>query len=258
MAFSNCSLLGNAPRENNPAVTMRVMTYNIHHGRGVDGVVDLDRIARVILAEQPDVVALQEVDRGVRRTDRRDLPRELSELTGMHVFFERNIVHEGGDYGNAVLTRFPVVKEVNTHLRMIREGEQRGVVQMVLDAEGTHLLFMNTHIDYRPDDAERLLNVEQFREIAATYGDLPVVITGDFNTLPGTRTHLKMKEQFTDAWEVAGEGPGYTFPSRKPNRRIDYLFTSGEIAAKRAWIPETQASDHLPLVVDLEIPGRPE
>lgn len=234
-------------------VSLRVMTYNIHHGRGMDGEVNLERIARVITAENPDIVALQEVDRGVERTGRRDLPGELAALTGMHAFFERNITYQGGDYGNAILTRLPVVKEENIHLRMIREGEQRGVVRMVLAAGGREIVLMNTHIDYRPDDEERLLNVEQFKEIAATGDDRPTIIVGDFNDRPGSRTHGMMKEMFTDAWETAGKGDGFTFRSDRPDRRIDYVWVAGDIKVLNAWIPQTLASDHLPLVVDLEV-----
>lgn len=233
--------------------TIRVMSYNIHHGRGIDEVVDLERIAEVIRREKPDVVALQEVDRGVRRTDGRDLPAELAELTGMRVFFGANLEFQGGDYGNAILSRFPASSEANTHFRMLREGEQRGVLQVVLEAEGGAFLFMNTHIDYRPDDTERLLNVEQLKEIVASYDSLPVIITGDFNDLPGSRTHLRMKDFLTDAWEVAGEGDGFTYRADRPEKRIDYVFTSEEITPKSARVPQTLASDHLPLVVDVEI-----
>lgn len=242
----------NRPPKN--PVSVRVMSYNIHHGRGMDGEVDLERIARVITAENPDIVALQEVDRGVERTGRRDLPGELAALTGMRAFFERNITYQGGDYGNAVLTRLPVLEEENIHLRMIREGEQRGVIRMVLAVGGKPIVFMNTHIDHRlGDDEERLLNVEQFKEIAASSGYLPIIIVGDFNDWPDSRTHRKMKEMFIDAWEVAGNGEGFTYRSDLPDRRIDYVWFAGEIEAVKAWIPQSLASDHLPLVADLEV-----
>ncbi len=232
---------------------LRVMSFNIRHGRGMDGEVDLQRIATVIRRENPDVVALQEVDRGVERSGRVDTPAVLEELTGMEAFFERNIEFQGGDYGNAVLTRFPIRKKANTHLDMLREGEQRGVIHMILDVDGRELLFLNTHIDYRRDDSERLKNIRQFREIVGAYGDLPVIFCGDFNDFPGSRTHEKMKEDFVDAWEAAGEGDGFTFPSDEPDRRIDYVFLSrkGTLHPAGARVVDTRASDHRPLVVDL-------
>src|SRR6185295_11676569 len=100
----------------------RVMTYNIHHGEGADGRVDLLRVAEVVKQEKADIVALQEVDKGVERTKRRDLPAELAALTGMTCVFSNNFHYQGGEYGNAVLTRFPVLRWDNTHYQMLRRG----------------------------------------------------------------------------------------------------------------------------------------
>ncbi len=235
-------------------VRLRVMTYNIHHGEGVDGVVDLARIAEVIRRESPDLVGLQEVDKGVARTQRRDFPAELAALTGMTCVFSNNFHYQGGEYGNAILTRLPLERWTNTHLRMLRPNEQRGVLQVVVRIRDRQLLFMNTHIDYRRDDAERLANVEQFKEIVAAEAPLPVIFVGDFNSLPGSRTHAAMSEFFDDVWPTAGEGPGFTFNSTNADRGIDYVWISKGAPLKplRAWIPLTTASDHLPLAVDLE------
>lgn len=96
--------------------TIRLLTYNIRHARGMDGEVNVRRIAAVIREIAPDVVALQEVERGVPRTERRDLTRELAVLTGMAGYFERNHAVGGGDYGNAILSRFPIIEQNNTHV----------------------------------------------------------------------------------------------------------------------------------------------
>jgi len=247
-----------APSQAAPA-TFRAMTFNIHHGEGTDGRIDLERIAALITAEGADLVALQEVDRGVERTSRRDLPAELAALTGMTAVFSSNYAFQGGEYGNAVLTRFPVRRWANTHLRMLRAGEQRGVLQVVVDAHGRDLLFLATHIDYRPDDAERLLNVEQFREVLAQYGGLPALFGGDFNDTPGSRTYAGMAELFDDVWVAAGEGDGFTIPSRGPTRRIDYLWVlkGSPLRPLRAWVPPSDASDHLPLAAEFAFQGGP-
>ncbi|MCZ7637177.1 MAG: endonuclease/exonuclease/phosphatase family protein [Verrucomicrobia bacterium] len=246
-----------APRKAGP-VAFRVMTYNIHHGEGLDGRVDLERIAELIRAQQADIVALQEVDRGVQRTGRRDFPAELAALTGLTCVFSNNFAFQGGEYGNAVLTRFPVVRWTNTHLRMLRPAEQRGVLQLVLEVHGRELLFLNTHIDYRPDDAERLANVAQFREVLAQYPGLPAVFAGDFNDTPGSRTHHAMSEHWTDVWASAGAGDGFTIPSQAPNKRIDYLWIRKDapLRAVHAWVPTSTASDHLPVVADFTWPRR--
>jgi endonuclease/exonuclease/phosphatase family metal-dependent hydrolase len=143
--------------------TLRVMTYNIHHGEGLDKRLDLERIAALIKQSGAEIVALQEVDRGVERTARRDLPAELAKLTGMTAVFENNFPFQGGEYGNAVLTKFPVKSKKNLHYKMLQVGEQRGVLSVVLDVRGRDVLFVNTHLDYRPNDAERLMNAEGHR-----------------------------------------------------------------------------------------------
>jgi endonuclease/exonuclease/phosphatase family metal-dependent hydrolase len=236
------------------AAPFRVMTYNIHHGEGLDGRVDLERIAAVIREHRADIVALQEVDKGVRRTAGRDFPAELAALTGMTCLFRNNFAYQGGEYGNALLTRFPVRHWTNTPLRMLRAGEQRGVLQAVLEVQGRELLVLNTHLDYRRDDAERLANVAQFREILAGYPGLPAVVAGDFNDLPGSRTWAAMAAEFDDVWPLAGAGEGFTFPSARPERRIDYQWRrkGSPLRPRRAWVPGSDASDHRPLVVEWE------
>jgi len=246
-----------APSGQAAASTFRVMTYNIHHGEGVDGRVDIERIAALIRGERADLVALQEVDKGVERTGGRDLPAELASLTGMTCLFRNNYAFQGGEYGNAILSRFPVRRWTNTLLRMLRPGEQRGVLQAVVDIGGRDLLFLATHIDYRPDDAERLTNVKQFREVLAEYGKMPALFGGDFNDAPGSRTYEAMAALFEDVWVKAGDGVGFTIPSREPNKRIDFLWLShgAPLRAIRAWVPRSEASDHLPVVAEFAWTG---
>jgi endonuclease/exonuclease/phosphatase family metal-dependent hydrolase len=139
---------------------------------------------------------------------------------------------------------------------------------------------MNTHIDYRGEDTERLMNVEEIKNAsvaalvkARTFSTAPqsanshwrlqtserlqspTIICGDFNALPGSRTHARMKDQFRDAWEEAGIGDGFTFPSTEPVRRIDYIWLSqhDSLHPLKLWVPETEASDHLPVVAEIEL-----
>lgn len=239
-----------------PPTVFRVMSFNIHHGEGMDRRVDLARLAAIIRAEGADLVALQEVDRGTARTARRDLTAELAVLTGMTGIFSNNFHYQGGEYGNAILSRFPVHYWTNLHYRMLRPGEQRGLLLAELDVQGRRLLFLNTHIDYRPDDSERLANVEEIAAAVAAHPGLPVVLAGDFNDLPGSRVWRRLREQFHDAWELAGEGDGFTYPADSPRRRIDYVWfaPTNALRPRRAWVPETQASDHRPLVVEFAWP----
>jgi len=233
---------------------LRVMTYNIHHGEGLDGKVDLARIAKIISTERADIVALQEVDRGVRRTAGRDLPAELAQMTGLTCVFSNNFAYQGGEYGNAVLTRFPVLRATNSLYQMLRPNEQRGLLQLTLDVHGRKLVFLNTHIDYRPDDSERWLNVQEIKTLTAGYPGLPVILCGDFNTTPESRIYRELRTTFADAWPLAGGGEGFTFPANAPDRRIDYVWVSqpNRLRPISASVPASDASDHRPLVVEFQ------
>lgn len=234
--------------------TLRVMSYNLHHGEGLDGKLDLERIAKVIVDAKADLVGLQEVDRGVARTQKRDLPAELAKLTGLPVVFENNHPYQGGEYGNAILSRYPIVRSKNTHYQMLRAGEQRGVLQVVIDVGGREVLFLNTHLDYRPDDAERRLNVGELKAIVAAAGPRPVVLVGDFNATPESRTIALLREFLTDAWPAVGRGEGFTIPVRKPAKRIDYVWvTEATLQPLHMEVLTSDASDHLPIVAELRL-----
>lgn len=228
------------------------MTFNIHHGEGLDGKVDLPRIAALIQQERADIVALQEVDKGVARTARRDLPAELAALTGLSCVFSNNFPYQGGEYGNAILTRFPIRSATNTHYRMLRPNEQRGLLQLTLQVRGRPLVVLNTHIDFRHDDSERLRNVSEIQSVAARAGSVPIILCGDFNDTPGSRVHQQLSGSFLDSWEQAGVGSGWTYPAEQPRKRIDYVWTARAVPLEivSAHVPDSAASDHRPLVVE--------
>lgn len=235
------------------ATTFRVMTFNIHHAVGLDEKLDLQRIADLIKAEKADLVALQEVDKGIERSRKLDIAAELGRLTGMTSVFSNNYAFSGGQYGNAILSRFQVESTDHRLLPKTDTPEQRGWLKAVVNIHGNKLSFWNTHIDHRGNDKERLQAVEKF----ATWVQqekLPVIFCGDFNDTPGSRTHQKLKAHFDDSWEKVGQGPGNTVPIQKPTRRIDYLWLShgAPLQPVRAWVPNTDASDHLPVVVEFK------
>ncbi len=239
-----CVLRGKAFSAELPEV-IRVVTYNIHHAEGTDGRVDLERIAKVIMAESPDVVAVNEVDQGTRRTHRIDMPAELARLTDMQAIFEKNIDHDGGRYGNAVLTRLPVRGHTNHKLPSNYEGEQRGLLEVELgDKEGEpSILFFATHFDYRPDDTERLASVKKVAEILADRKDKLAILAGDLNATPDSQVIANLSEN----WQRTNAKVLATFPAAKPERQIDYVFVR---PANRWKVVETRvldesvASDH--------------
>jgi endonuclease/exonuclease/phosphatase family metal-dependent hydrolase len=250
---------------------IRVVTYNIHHGEGVDRRFDLKRIANLLLAVEPHVVALQEVDQGTRRASGVDQPAELAKLTGMKVVFGRNIDFEGGGYGTAVLTKLPVRKAESVKLKSFypptpENPEQRGVQVLELgEKDEAGLLFLCTHLDYRESDEERMASAKTINELVAKRGDELAILAGDLNAEPGSGP----MEEFRKEWKVVGEGGGWraeggglnanlqaavpllTFPAERPGKWIDYVLVrpaeKWEVVEVRV-IEEAVASDHRPLL----------
>ncbi len=161
--------------------TIRVLSYNIHHAEGVDGRLDVPRIARVIASTRPDIVALQEVDDRVKRSESVDQAAELARLTGMKHAFGGNIELQGGHYGNAVLSRGEMKVLANHKLPNIDKGEQRGVLDVMIDHQGRQVRVLATHFDHRRDPRERLESAAKVNQLAQTQPDMPTLLIGDLN-----------------------------------------------------------------------------
>ena len=230
------------------------MTYNIHVGIGMDKKLDLRRIADVINKEKPDLVGLQEVDRGVQRTQRIDEIVELSKLTRMDYAFAFNLPYQGGQYGVAILSRFPIQATEHRLYKNLREAERRGFIRAEITVHGRKLHFVTTHLDYQHADG-RLFEAQQMLA-ALTDVKGPLIVVGDFNDVPVGDTYKLMRNLFDDAWGATrGGDDGFSYPADKPAKRIDYIFArrSDGIQTRRAWVVQTLASDHIPVVADLEI-----
>jgi len=234
--------------------TLRVMTYNIHVGVGMDKKLDLQRIADVINGQHPDLVGLQEVDRGVKRTEGKDEIAELAKLTSMNYAFEHNLDYQGGQYGVAILSRFPIGTIDHRKYENKREAERRGMIRVAVDVGGKTVNFVTTHLDYQYEDG-RVFETEQLLEFLSAQKD-PLIIVGDFNDEPTGAAYKLMLTRFEDGWvRSRAKEKGLSYPADKPTKRIDYIFTrhSDRMRAKKAWIVSTLASDHLAVVADLEI-----
>src|SRR5207245_3068269 len=121
------------------AKIIRVMTYNIHVGVGMDKKLDLPRIAGVINQQHPDLVGLQEVDRGVERTQRIDEIAEIASRTRMDYAFSFNLRYQGGQYGVAILSRFPIRVIDHHRYQNRREAERRGFIRVEVNVRGRRL-----------------------------------------------------------------------------------------------------------------------
>lgn len=235
------------------AETVRVLTYNIHHGRGTDDVVNLARIARVIRSVEPDIVALQEVDENAERTGVVDQPATLARLTGLPVIFGPNIPLQGGRYGNALLTRFPVLKSRNVPLPSFTKGEQRGALIADLQLGDRIVTFYATHFDFRRDNRERLASVELVNQLTAHQPDRPALLAGDLNAMFSSPTLSLLRTH----WTVANDEPKSTFPTAKPTRQIDFVL----FRPTKAWrvrevrvLDAATPSDHRALLAAFQIP----
>jgi endonuclease/exonuclease/phosphatase family metal-dependent hydrolase len=230
--------------------TLRVLTYNIHHGEGTDGRHDLVRFSSLIRTWDPDLVALQEVDRGTKRSYGIDQSRALDIGTGMQSRFFRAIDFDGGEYGQAILSRLPSVSSEVVMLPNRDGREQRIAGELVVLWNEERLTFVTTHWDH----ADSPLRKEQSASLVSRYRDAtgPVVLTGDLNATP-ERPEV---QGLGEVWALA-EPPGVhaTFPSDQPRNRIDYVLASKRGGWRvRALVPieEAIASDHRPVLAILE------
>jgi endonuclease/exonuclease/phosphatase family metal-dependent hydrolase len=254
LALACLALVGTSTSAQEPT-RLRILSYNIRHGEGMDHKLDLARIAGVIKSVDPHVVALQEVDKGCKRTKGLDEPAELGELTGMTPIFDRNIPFQGGEYGNAVLSKLPIAGWKNLKLPSHYVGEQRGCLVVDLtapDAKKTPFRFLATHIDYRSDDAERMDSVKTIARVIEDHPDVPAILAGDLNALPDTR----VLAAFGETWTRTDSAPTLTFPADKPDRQIDYILVRPaprwKVVELRV-LDEPVASDHRPLFAVLEL-----
>ena len=234
--------------------TLRVMTYNIHVGVGIDKKLDLQRIADVINLERPDLVGLQEVDRNVKRTEGKDEIVELAAMTRMEFAFAPNLDYQGGKYGVAILSRWPIKSTVHRMFENRREAERRGMIKAEIEIDRKIVNFVTTHLDYQFEDG-RLFETEQLmRFLEDARG--PLIVVADLNDVPEGSAYKLMRTRFEDAWVTSrAQGDGFSYPADRPVKRIDHIFyrRGDRVRAKKAWVVPALASDHIPVVAELEI-----
>lgn len=243
-----------------------VLVYNIHAGKDAGGGENLPRVAELVRTTGADLVLLQEVDRNTQRSGPTDQPAALARLTGYSVAFGRTIGFQGGDYGIALLSRWPIQRDTLIHLAVTAppggttEGrEQRGVLLAVVGAPGGPLAVLNTHLDASGRDVWRVQEIAGVLQVAdSIHGSgIPLLVGGDLNARPESPIHRDLRGAgLRDAWAECGSGDAMTFPARAPDRRIDYLYLAGDAGCVEARVLASDASDHRPLLVRLRLPRR--
>lgn len=245
---------------------LRVLTYNVHRCRGSDRRLSPDRIADVIARAEPDVVALQELDVGRARSGRLDQPRLIAARLAMRAHFHSVSKIAGEPYGIAILTARParlVKAGPLPALTLARHVEPRGAIWVALDlGGGVELNVVNTHMS--------LIGRERVRQAAALLGPdwlghldpaVPALLVGDLNAVPRSRAYRAICERLDDVQGLwTGARPRATFPARLPALRLDHVFVSAGLSVRGIEVPRDavarSASDHLPLIVDLEVVAR--
>jgi len=229
--------------------TLRILAYNTHHGEGMDGVLNLGRIAEVISAVEPDLVTLQEIDRQVERTGGVDQAGAYSALTGLEPIFGDFMEYQGGQYGMALLSRLPILDWTNHRLPPGAEPRSALTARLRLPGSGREVVISGIHF-YRTEE-ERLAQARSLMDALRNEEGL-VILAGDFNSTPGS----VVMELLETEWAVAQkEGSPFTFPADGPAREIDFILVrpkSGFRILEHRVLDEEVASDHRPILLVLE------
>lgn len=245
------ALTQNAVSKPAKAVSLRVMTYNVHHCNppSKSGYIDVDAIVKTIKAQHPDLVALQEIDVNTRRSGAINQAGEIAKALNMHFFFGKAINHDGGEYGVVILSKYPLSETVVHRLPTKAEtkGEPRVLATAkVILAGGAAIRFGSTHLDAQRDSVNRQMQIQEIGSIASSE-KLPFIIAGDFNATPESGVIKALDANFTRTCQVCEP----TIPVDKPTKAIDfvgYTPTNKFEVLNHQVIPEKYASDHLPVV----------
>ncbi len=255
---TSCKKTGKTENPTGKKKSLKVMTYNIHIANppSAPSVVDVEAIANVIKAVKPDFVALQEVDRFTDRSGKDlDQAKKIADLTGMNYRFFKALDRSGGEYGLAILTKYDILESAGFSLPIVQgtgaETRALGVIRTKL-ADNKDFVFAATHLDHL-EDANRALQSREILKALKSYQKYPIVLGGDFNMNQSNDTWNTLREVFYIPCTLCPP----THSATNPKTAIDYLILNA--ISKNTFTvngyfthPETYASDHLPLVMDLK------
>lgn len=242
--------------------SLRVMTYNIYGARATSpaNAADLDAIAEVIRRQNPDFVTLNEVDVFTNRTGK-DVhqARDLAEKLGMEWHFSKAIDRDGGEYGDAVLSKYPILEKRSYRLPCAAEqpGEDRSLCVIRVQIDGKDLYVASTHLDHLSGDASRLVQATEIRRIRDTELEGDLILCGDLNAIPSSNVIATMTSFLTNTGPI----DQYTFPSDDPSRKIDYIMYAPiehfgvqncqVVSRGDQQVDGVDASDHRPVIADI-------
>jgi endonuclease/exonuclease/phosphatase family metal-dependent hydrolase len=257
LLFAIFIFIGLSPTEEHTQksdIDLRVLCYNVHHCQGMDNKTDIDRIASVILSQKPDVVFLQEIDNKTTRTGQVDQTKELERLTKLTTIFGKTIDYQGGEYGLAIMTRFPLLEKEVSFLPLTEDPEQRGVLRVVVEVSPTQkLVLLCTHLSHRGTPEKRVAQAQKINELFDKI-ETPAILAGDFNAEPDSEVFQAIAKKWVNATDNEQKTLGVPIPRSK----VDYIFyrpdTTFSLVETKVII-EPVASDHHPVFSVLRLFG---
>lgn len=233
---------------------LNVLSYNIHHANppSKKNIIDIDAIAKVIAESTADIVALQEVDQFTKRSGNANQAQLIAQKAGLKYYqFFKAINYDGGDYGVAILSKFPLSQPTLISLPQQNVAEERVLAFVKIKVNGKSFVFANTHLDATGNPANRNVQMQQILKTFETE-KLPVILCGDLNSVAGTEAIKLLDSQFKRSCIENCEG---TIPQINPNRTIDYIAVKNWPwpLTKHQVIAESYASDHRPLLATFNL-----
>lgn len=244
-------LVDNTGKDAAAVDTLKVMSYNIHHCNppSMQDSIDINAIVNVIRSENPDLLAIQEVDVNTKRSGVLNQAAAIANKLNMYYFFAKSIDYQGGEYGVAIISKYTLNETVVYHLptKAGTNGEPRVLATAkIILPNGAAVRFGCTHLDAQSDETNRQLQIEKIGEIASSEL-LPFVIAGDFNATPGSNIINSLDRYFKRTCQSCD----YTIPAVNPTKAIDFIAYHPENkfnVINHKVVSEQYASDHRPVV----------
>jgi len=256
LLFGSCSGNSDDLPEVEEKNGITVMTYNIHYGNGIDGVLNLGRIADVIKNADPDILVLNEIDRNYDpRSNYQDQLQVLADRLDMNYKFQKTTwkaaipesSNKPREFGQAVMSKHPI-ELIDNIIYEKYKTHYYGLLKTRISINGNILYIYATQLDATPEclssQSEELL-----RNMLEQEGLM--ILCGDLNATPENPAISNLSDIYTDAF--VKQNMAYTFKSDNPKQRIDYIFGSKGITFKNSRVIQSQASDHLPIITEVYI-----
>lgn len=228
------------------ADTLTVMTYNV---KNCDLGEQIDAVAEDILAEGPQVVCVQEIDKGVNRSGDRDVLRELAAAVGMNYYFYPAINLQGGSYGVGILSVFPLESCQMVPLEVRRGDEGRVLASAVINVNGKQIKIYNTHLSY--EDADQRQKQWEFIQQTLSGEQMPYILMGDFNI--SSIDEFSILTGVTSVNNAATPYDTFVGGNEGGIRTIDNIFVSDNLTLLTGGLADTSVSDHRPLTAEIQL-----